>query len=102
MATKNWFVYIIVTEGERLYTGITNNMERRWQQHVDGKGAKFFRVDKPNFIIFLENGHDRSSASKREANIKLLNREEKLALIATTNPSLASIAIPTLGNELEP
>jgi len=88
---NNWCVYIVLTTGERLYTGITNDMERRWQNHLDGKGAKFFRTDKPNSIVFLENGHDRSSASKREAAIKQLSRAEKLALIATDNPKLKPV-----------
>ena len=88
---NNWLVYIILTRGQRLYTGITNNLERRWQSHLDGKGAKFFRTDPPQHIVYLENGHDRSSASQRENAIKQLSRDEKLKLITTNNPTLAPI-----------
>ena len=87
----SWWVYIVLTTGQRLYTGITNDMDRRWQSHLEGKGAKFFRSDKPDRIGFLENNHDRSSASKREAAIKQLSRAEKLALIAADNPLLAPV-----------
>ena len=88
---NNWLVYIVLTQGQRLYTGITNDMERRWQNHLDGKGAKFFRSDPPKHIVYLENGHDRSSASQREIAIKQLTRGEKLGLITTQNPKLAPI-----------
>lgn len=88
---KNWQVYIILTAKQRLYTGITNDIERRWQSHCDGKGAKFFRSDKPAHIVHLEKSHDRSSASKRESAIKQLSRAEKLALIVIKNPSLDAI-----------
>lgn len=87
----NWLVYIILTTGERLYTGITNDLERRWQSHIDGKGAKFFRSDRPDRIVYCENGHNRSSATQREIAIKQLNRTQKLALIANCNPNLSAI-----------
>ncbi len=77
----NWFVYIIHCSDDTLYTGITNNLERRMQQHATQRGAKYFRGRQPQKVVYLENGHDRSSASKREAAIKKLNREEKQRLI---------------------
>jgi putative endonuclease len=86
-----WQVYIILTKRQRLYTGITNDMRGRWQSHLDGKGAKFFRIDKPAHIVYLENGHDRSSASKRESAIKQLSRAQKLTLISIDNPKLTAI-----------
>lgn len=88
---NSWQVYIILTQGQRLYTGITNDMERRWQSHCNGRGAKFFRSDRPAHVVYLEDGHDRSSAGKRESTIKQLSRTEKLALIAIDNPALAPI-----------
>ncbi len=94
MADKqDWLVYIILTAKQRLYTGITNDIERRWQSHRDGKGAKFFRSDKPAHVVYLENGHNRSSASKRESEIKQLSRPEKLELIRVENPTLAALPL---------
>ncbi len=85
---RNWQVYIIEASDSKLYTGITTDMEQRWQQHENGTGAKFFRGRKPRKLLYLENNHDRSSASQREAAIKKLSRDEKLALIASPDNRL--------------
>jgi putative endonuclease len=80
----NWFVYIIVATDDRYYTGITTDLERRWRQHRDQVGgARFFRGRKPRELVYVETGHNRSSASKREAEIKQLSRQEKTLLIAS-------------------
>lgn len=77
-----WYVYIIEASDGRLYTGITNNPERRWHDHCGGKkGAKFFRGRRPQQLQYLEEQADRSSASRREAQIKRLARSQKLLLI---------------------
>lgn len=81
-ALNNWLVYIIEASDERLYTGITNNMLKRWHAHMHTKqGAKFFRGRRPQRIQYIEGQHTRSSASQREYAIKQLSRQEKLALI---------------------
>ncbi len=77
----NWHVYIIETDDHFYYTGITTDIERRFKQHANGSGAKFFNIHNPNKIIYQENGHTRSSASIREAEIKKLNRKDKIKLI---------------------
>ncbi len=80
----SWCVYIIRSDDNLLYTGITNNLARRWHAHLHRRsGAKFFRGRKPEQILYVEEGHDRSSASKREAVIKRLKRVQKSQLIAT-------------------
>lgn len=80
---NNWQVYIIQSSDDRLYTGITTDMARRWQAHTSGRGgAKFFRGRKPKALCFLEDKHNRSSASRREAEIKKLSRRDKEKLIA--------------------
>jgi putative endonuclease len=78
---KTWKVYILLTSDHKLYTGITNNMVRRWRQHSAKKGAKFFYGRKPLTLCYLEDGHNRSSASKREYQIKALKRNQKWQLI---------------------
>ncbi|BFM15956.1 hypothetical protein R50073_21390 [Maricurvus nonylphenolicus] len=84
---NRWQVYIIESTDGRLYTGITTDVERRWQEHLSGnKGAKFFRGRSPKALRFVEPGHDRSSASKREAAIKKLSRAQKLELIEASKP----------------
>jgi len=81
-----WYVYIIRASDERLYTGITTDVERRFREHGgEGQGkdkrAKFFRGRKPVEVVHIEKHPDRSSALKREAAIKGLDREQKVELV---------------------
>lgn len=78
---EGWEVYIIRSESGKLYTGITNDLNRRFNNHLTGKGgARFFHFSRPEAIIYREKHPDRSSASKRECAIKKMSRQEKLAL----------------------
>jgi putative endonuclease len=79
----NWQVYIILCSDESLYTGITTDIARRLTQHRDGCGAKYFRGRKPERLVYLESGHDRSSAGRREIEIKRLRLNAKRRLIAS-------------------
>ena len=79
----DWSVYIIQCTNDALYTGITNNIQRRFTQHLQKRGAKFFRGHRPKKLVYIENGHTRSSASCREAAIKKQSRTEKLHLITS-------------------
>ncbi len=77
-----WEVYIIQTEDEKLYTGITTDLDQRFKAHLEGsKGARFFRFSKPKAILYRERHPNRSAATKREIAIKKLTRKEKLALL---------------------
>ncbi len=73
----SWQVYMILCSDNSLYTGITTAIERRYRQHRQGNGAKYFRGRQPLEIVYLESGHTRSTAARREAAIKALSREEK-------------------------
>ena len=77
----NWQVYIILCTDNSLYTGITIDINRRLSEHGGVLGAKYFRGRKPQQLVYLESGHNRSSASKREAAIKKLKRAEKQVLV---------------------
>ena len=79
-----YFVYILETERGTLYTGITKDVERRFQEHLEGigsKGARYTNANKPKRIVYKKEFENRSLASKEEARIKKLSREEKLDLI---------------------
>jgi putative endonuclease len=78
-----WHVYMILCADDSLYTGITTDLERRFQQHVAGCGAKYFRSRQPLRVVYLESGHTRSTAGSRELQIKRLPRADKCALIAS-------------------
>lgn len=91
MSAAPWYVYMVQASDGSLYTGITTDVERRFQEHLGGtkagmkgggKGAKYFQGRKPEKVVYTEQSHDRSSASKREAEIKRLRREQKLALVS--------------------
>jgi len=77
----HWHVYIIESDDQSFYTGITTDIDRRFEQHAEGKGAKYFNGRNPIKVVFREDGHTRSSASKREAEIKKLTKKDKIKLI---------------------
>ncbi|MDD2723329.1 MAG: GIY-YIG nuclease family protein [Methylovulum sp.] len=77
----NWSVYIILCTDESLYTGISTNVSKRFAQHASQQGAKYFRGRQPKQLLYVENNHNRSSASQRESMIKKLTRMEKWRLV---------------------
>jgi len=76
-----WHVYVIKCKDAKLYTGITNNLERRIKEHNCGNGCKFTKYRTPVKLVYTEDYPTRQEALRREAQIKRLERKEKLALI---------------------
>jgi putative endonuclease len=76
-----WCVYMLLCDDNTIYTGITNDLKKRFENHISGKGAKYLRGRKPLEIVYTENFQNRSMATKREMEIKKLNRIKKEALI---------------------
>ena len=77
-----WFVYMVRADDQTLYTGITTDLERRLKQHQTGRGgAKYFRGRQAYDFVYTESGHNRSSASIREAQIKKMTRKQKNLLL---------------------
>ncbi len=76
-----YFVYILTCADGSLYTGITTDIARRLAEHKAGTGAKYTRGRKAGVIVYTERKRNRSTASKREAEIKSWTRADKLALI---------------------
>jgi putative endonuclease len=84
MKDQPWFVYIIENEKGYLYTGITTDPARRFEEHASSKkGAKFFNTSAPVSIVFKKKFENRSLASKFECFVKKLSRSQKLHLIRT-------------------
>ena len=75
------YVYILKSADGRYYTGYTVDLERRLQQHQTGKGAKFTRAFGAAEILYHEVFEDKSTAMKREAEIKKMPRTDKKELI---------------------
>jgi putative endonuclease len=65
-----------------LYTGATNNLERRVATHGQGRGAAYTRARLPVTLVWSEPAQDRSAALRREAALKRLPRRQKLQLIS--------------------
>ena len=76
------YVYILLTEKNTLYCGYTDNVEKRFQEHLNGKGAKYTRAFKPIKIVYTKEFPSKSEALKEEYRIKhKLTHSQKLELI---------------------
>jgi putative endonuclease len=76
-----YFVYILECLDDSLYTGITTDVVRRFNEHKNGKGGHYTRSVGVRKIVYTEEHPDKSSALKREAQIKRWRREKKVAQI---------------------
>ena len=75
-----WYVYMLRCGDGTLYTGITDNLEKRLAAHRAGKGAKYTRGRGPLELVYTQPQPDKSSALRRELEIKKLTRQKKLKL----------------------
>ena len=86
MSSKSYFVYIMTNRSKTLYTGVTNNLERRVQQHklkqIPGFTAKY----NITHLVYYEETGDILAAIAREKTIKGWLRAKKIALIESVNP----------------
>ena len=76
-----YFVYLIECKDGSLYTGITTDVTRRFKEHESGKGAHYTKMKGVVNVIYTEQQPDRSSATKRESEIKRWPRGRKLKLV---------------------
>lgn len=81
------FVYMVRCADDSLYTGWTTDVERRVAEHNSGDAARYTRSRCPVELIYYEEVPDRSSALRREAEIRRLRRSAKLALVSTFRPT---------------
>ena len=77
------YTYIVECSDGTLYTGWTNDIEKRLKAHNEGKGAKYTRGRGPLELVYLEVHDTKSEAMSREARIKRLTKREKLNLLGT-------------------
>lgn len=75
-----WYVYLLRCSDDTIYTGITNDLERRIKQHNEGKGAKYTRGRGPVALIKFFECSTKSEALKLEWKIKQMTRDQKLNL----------------------
>ena len=84
----SWWVYLLRCGDGTLYTGITDDLDRRLAAHNAGRGAKYTRSRRPVMLVWREEQPDKSAALRREIQIKRLSRRDKLALCAGRSAEL--------------
>lgn len=77
---KKYYAYMLLTENNTLYCGYTDDVEKRFTAHIQGKGAKYTRANKPVKIVYQKEFENKSDAMKEEARIKKLSHSAKLTL----------------------
>lgn len=77
----SWHCYLLECADGSLYTGITNDLDKRVAAHNEGTASKYTRSRLPVRLVYAEAHADRSAASRREAAIKKLKHAGKLALV---------------------
>jgi putative endonuclease len=85
MMDKRFYTYILLTVNNKLYCGYTDNLEKRFQRHLEGKASKFTRANKPLKIVYTREYLTKSEAMKEECRIKKLSRKQKEELIQAQN-----------------
>lgn len=83
-----WEVYIVRCRTGELYTGCTVDLERRVKEHNRGSGSKFTRSRRPVVLLYRETCEGRSSALRREGQIKRMSRDQKLRLAQTATATI--------------
>ena len=76
-----FYVYILRCADDSLYCGYTTDVEKRFEKHKSGKGAKYTRSHLPLEIVYIEEFESKSDALKRECEIKSMTRSQKEKLI---------------------
>ncbi|MUI54349.1 GIY-YIG nuclease family protein [Aliivibrio fischeri] len=89
---NTWFIYLIRTRVGSLYCGITNNLERRFKMHQNGKGAKYLKGKGPLTLVWHRDVENKSIALKYEYRIKKMTKASKEALV------INQIPLPTIND----
>lgn len=84
------YTYIVKCRDSSLYTGWTNDLERRIREHNTGKGAKYTKSRRPVVLAYFEAFETRQEAMSREYAIKRLKRADKLKLLESEDNPVKS------------
>lgn len=77
---QKWYVYILQCADGTLYTGITNDLDRRLKAHNAGTASKYTRVRRPVAMVYREEADTKGNALRRELQIKSMSRQQKVDL----------------------
>ena len=76
-----WFVYLLLCSDKSFYTGVSNNPQKRFLDHKNGKGGRYTRSHKPIKMIFQEPHSSKEQALRRERQIKGWSRSKKIKIL---------------------
>ncbi|MBV2133811.1 GIY-YIG nuclease family protein [Pseudomonas sp. MAP12] len=82
VAAKPWFVYLVRAENGALYCGVSDDPQRRFAVHQNGKGARFFHTSPAQALVYVEACADKGAALSRERAVKRLGKPAKERLVA--------------------
>jgi predicted GIY-YIG superfamily endonuclease len=88
-----WYLYITANQNGAFYTGITSDLERRFKEHLRGKGGHYTKYNRPRRLIYTEKFNSRVQAEERERQIKCWSRSKKKALIDGDTDKLLKLSI---------
>lgn len=90
---KQYCVYVLASERQTLYVGVSNDLVRRVWQHRQGEGSKFTARYKVTKLVYYETTNDVRAAIEREKQIKGWVRAKKIALIRSMNPAFDDLSL---------
>ncbi len=85
MKQVEWYVYFLMTENGKIYTGISPDVETRFEMHLSGRGALFTKLNKPIKVLAYKSFPTKRDAAKLEIQIKKIPKQSKLDLIRIWN-----------------
>ena len=83
----HYYVYILRCKDGSYYTGYTKDVEKRFEMHKKGRGARYTRIHEPEELVYTEQFENRGEAMKRERKIKKLSHDRKQQLITENGTS---------------
>ncbi|MCA9772946.1 MAG: GIY-YIG nuclease family protein [Myxococcales bacterium] len=99
---SDYYVYVLANRRRRLYTGVTNDLERRVWEHKHGVAKGFTKRYNINRLVYFEDTSDPTAAIEREKQIKGRLRAKKVALIESMNPEWKDLSEPWLPEQPDP
>lgn len=82
MSTGPFYLYIIECEDGMYYTGTTNDIERRWKEHIEGAGANYTRKHRPKKLVLVKEYQSMYEAREKELKVRKWSQEKKRKLIS--------------------
>lgn len=77
----SWYVYMLECKGKRIYTGVAKDVQKRYDEHINGKGARFTKSFPPKKILHTMEAENYGQALKLEYAIKQLSKPQKQSLM---------------------